>query len=72
MNIYYFRLFMGNTFDEKTLITRLKNGDDHVIGEIFSLYFRQMCFYAEDLVGNRQTAEDLVVETFIKLQQKKN
>ncbi len=35
--------------------------------QMFLQYFKPLCFYAERIVGNLQQGEDIAVEVFLKL-----
>jgi RNA polymerase sigma-70 factor (family 1) len=48
-------------------IAAFKRGETHALNHVFKLYNRPLRYFAEQLTGDRQEAEDIVAETFIKL-----
>ncbi len=53
--------------DEIEIIAAFKQGDAKAFAHIFKIHYRPICYFAEKLVGNRQEAEELVSDKFIKL-----
>lgn len=45
----------------------LRRKDAEAFDELYASYYRPLCFFAENLVGNVDTAQDLATESFIKL-----
>jgi RNA polymerase sigma-70 factor (ECF subfamily) len=45
----------------------LKNSDKKAFTWIYNKYFHQLCFYAEKIIDNKETAEDIAQEVFMKL-----
>lgn len=56
---------------DTTLISAFRAGDTYAIRRIYDLFYRPLCYYAEKLVGQKQQAEDIVIDVFIKLLNKK-
>ena len=48
------------------LVNRLKEGDESAMEDIMNLYRKKLYYFAYDLVGNREEAEDLAQEVFFK------
>jgi RNA polymerase sigma-70 factor (family 1) len=48
-------------------IPLFKQGDTKALNYVYKLYNRPLRYFAEELVHDRQEAEDIVAETFIKL-----
>ena len=49
-----------------------KNGDQATIEYIYKTHFRPLCYFARGFVNNKEEAEDIVVDAFIKLLKKRN
>jgi len=49
------------------VIKELKNGNRKTFECIFKTYYRPLCFYAEGMVGEKESAEDIVNNFFLKL-----
>jgi RNA polymerase sigma-70 factor, ECF subfamily len=54
------------TSAEQFLIESIKNGDKKAFGFLFSKYYSSLWKYARNLVKNDATAEDLVMDLFVK------
>jgi len=52
------------------LIIEFQKGDPHAFSYFFQLHYRPLCYFASQLVGNQQDAEDIVKDTYVKLWQK--
>jgi RNA polymerase sigma-70 factor (ECF subfamily) len=50
---------------EKEILELLRSGDEEAIRYIFDVYFEKLCLYAEGIVRDHQTAEDIVEDLFI-------
>jgi len=61
-----------NEFSNDDLIAGFKNGDQEAFNCIYKTHFRPLCYFARGLIYNKEEAEDIVVETFIKLLRKRN
>jgi len=59
-----------NEFTNDDLIEAFKNGDQAAFNCIYKTHFRPLCYFARGLINNKEEAEDIVVETFIKLLRK--
>jgi RNA polymerase sigma-70 factor (ECF subfamily) len=56
---------------DMTLIEGLRSGDEEALQQIYTLHYRALCYFAEKLVHNREEAEDIAVDSFLKLLNKK-
>jgi len=48
-------------------VKELKNGNEKTFEWIFKTYYRALCFYAEGLIGEKEAAEEIVSDFFLKL-----
>ncbi|WP_141433094.1 RNA polymerase sigma factor SigY [Bacillus sp. 03113] len=55
-----------NVEDEKTLITKAKNGDDAAFTQLFQQHYSFLYKYLIKLTMNNDLAEDLIQETMLK------
>ncbi|MCD6427979.1 MAG: sigma-70 family RNA polymerase sigma factor [Caldisericaceae bacterium] len=53
--------------EEKKLIERLKSGDKDAFNEFYNLFFDKVYRYAYKRVKNREQAEDITSETFLRV-----
>lgn len=53
--------------DNKVLIECLKNGDEKAYVYLMDNYHHQLCVYANSLIKNRYSAEDIVQNVFIRV-----
>ena len=52
------------------IIIDFKKGDPQAFSSFFHLHYRPLCYFAAQLVGNQQDAEDIIKDTYVKLWQK--
>jgi RNA polymerase sigma-70 factor, ECF subfamily len=52
---------------EKYIIDSIKSGDKKAYEMLFKGYYSNLCKYARNIVRNEATAEDLVMDIFIKI-----
>jgi RNA polymerase sigma-70 factor (family 1) len=52
------------------IIIEFQKGDPHAFTIFFQLHYRPLCYFASQLVGDQQDAEDIVKDTYVKLWQK--
>ena len=52
---------------EKVLIKKLKSGDPDAFSVFFSVYYRDLVFFAYSFTHEISSAEDIVQDTFVKL-----
>jgi RNA polymerase sigma-70 factor (ECF subfamily) len=55
------------TTSEKYLIELIKKGDRNAFEFLFNNYYSDLCKYATSVVLNEATAEDLVMDVFVKI-----
>jgi RNA polymerase sigma-70 factor (family 1) len=53
--------------DNKVLIECLKNGDEKAYAYLMDTYHHKLCVYANSLIKNRYSAEDIVQNVFIRV-----
>ncbi|SHK78185.1 RNA polymerase sigma-70 factor, ECF subfamily [Chitinophaga jiangningensis] len=53
------------------LIPAFQQGESHAFNTFFKEYYRPLCFFAEQLLGNMADAEDIVKDGFVKLWNRK-
>jgi len=58
--------FAGPT-PQETLLSRLRAGDNHALGEVYDQHHEAVRAFASRLVGDAAIAEDLVHEVFVSL-----
>jgi RNA polymerase sigma-70 factor (family 1) len=58
--------------NREELLAAFKNGDEQAINQIYKLYYRPLCYFARGFTNDKEEAEDIVVDTFIKILHKKN
>lgn len=49
------------------VITSFRKGDSQAFASFFHLYYRPLCFFADQLIDDMPEAEDIVKECFVKL-----
>lgn len=55
---------MSNT--ETNILYRFLQREEKAFEEIYNLFYGQLCYFAEKLVLNRQVAEEIVVDVFVR------
>lgn len=61
----------ANEFNTGDLVAAFRRGDEAAINHIYKMHYRPLCYFARGLINNKEEAEDIVVETFIKLLRKR-
>ena len=56
--------------DIDKIILQFKKGDSNALTYVFNLYSKALCYFADKLIANKQEAEDIVTENFLKLWQR--
>lgn len=59
-------------FDDPTLIRHISQGNTDALSELYDRYGRLVLSVAYQVVGHRETAEDITLETFNRVWQKAN
>lgn len=62
---------MNSYKHDSELVTGFVSGDLKAVREIYDRFYRQICYYADSLIHNQPEAEDIAVESFLKLLQRK-
>jgi RNA polymerase sigma-70 factor (ECF subfamily) len=60
-------LELAGSTPEETLLSRLRGGDTHALGEVYDQHHEAVRAFASRLVGDNAIAEDLVHEVFVAL-----
>lgn len=58
---------MSQPFTEKALMLRFRNGDALAFNTIYNRYYSTLRYFSLGLICQKQQAEDIAVETFVKL-----
>lgn len=53
------------------IIPAFRQGDQQAFTVFFKQYYRPLCFFAEQLLGNKNDAEDIVKDSYLKLWNKR-
>lgn len=61
-----------NDLNQDNLIAAFKNGDPYATDQIYTVHYKALCYFARSLINSKEEAEDIVVESFIKLINKRN
>lgn len=56
---------------EKEVINGLHHGHEGHIRALFAMYYRALCYFSERIIHQKPESEDIAVETFLKLLDKK-
>lgn len=62
---------MTKPLSDQDIIALFKRGEHAAFDYLFKLHYRALVYYGSQLVGDEQEAEDVVVETFVKLLRKR-
>ncbi|WP_257668992.1 RNA polymerase sigma factor [Parapedobacter tibetensis] len=58
---------LPNAFEEKDLLHRLQDGDQVAYDSLFRQFHPALCFFARRLVNEPRIAEEIVLDTMLKL-----
>jgi len=56
----------------QNIIAAFKKGDEKATKIIYSSFFKPLCYFNQKILDNRQVAEDIATESFIKLCERKS
>jgi RNA polymerase sigma-70 factor (family 1) len=56
--------------NEAALASAFNQGETHALSFIFKTYYRELCYFAEDITKDQMEAEDIVVDAFTVLWKK--
>ena len=62
---------MTKPLSDQDIIALFKRGEHGAFDHLFKLHYRALVYYGSQLVADEQEAEDIVVETFVKLLRKR-
>ena len=57
--------------EDKELYINLKKGDEHAFKALFQKYYSAMCHFAHQLLHDREMAEEIVQDLFVRLWEKR-
>lgn len=63
---------MSSTNLDKAIIMGFKNGDCSAFEKVYDYFYDQIYYFAVKIMSDRATAEDIVIETFVKLWLRRN
>lgn len=58
--------------NNEAFITRINQGDEKAYGVLFELYYDKLLYIAVSYVGNREDAQEIVQDVFVKIWKKRN
>ncbi|MEN8115644.1 MAG: RNA polymerase sigma-70 factor [Bacteroidota bacterium] len=61
-----------NPFEEKTLVDKLKTGDEKAFEQLFHKYYSHLCLFASKIIEDEIAAEEIVQDFFVKLWEKRD
>jgi RNA polymerase sigma-70 factor (family 1) len=62
---------MSKAVMQKGFMQRFNQGDPDAIRDIFQEFYRSLCYFANQLIHNQQEAEDIAIDSIIKLLEKR-
>lgn len=62
---------MAKALSDQEVIAFFKRGNHEAFNYLFRLHYRPLVYYGNQLVSDEQEAEDIVVDTFVKLLRKR-
>jgi RNA polymerase sigma-70 factor (family 1) len=63
---------MKAIYSDMELIHGLQHGKEAAVKQLYDLHYQALCYYADKLLFNKEEAEDIAVESFLKLLRKKD
>lgn len=57
--------------EENSIIELFSQEDEAATRRIYDFFYRPLCYYADTIIHNKQEAEDIAVESFVKLLHKR-
>jgi RNA polymerase sigma-70 factor (family 1) len=58
-------------YSEEELIQGLRRGDETALRQIYHQHYKALCYFADQLLHDKDEAEDVAVDSFLKLLQRK-
>ncbi|MEO7047548.1 MAG: RNA polymerase sigma-70 factor [Ferruginibacter sp.] len=62
---------MRSAITDSDLMNNFSSGNEDAVKEIYDLNYRPLCYFADQLINNTAEAEDIAVESFLKLLKKR-
>ena len=63
---------MNSFSDDIELVEYFRQGEGRAFKRLHDHFFRQLCYFADKLIENKEEAEDIVTNCFVKLWEKRN
>ena len=63
---------MNSKWNDNTIVQLFRQQDAGATRELYNRFYRLLCYYAQNIIHQKQEAEDIAVEAFLKLLQKRN
>lgn len=60
-----------NTLEEKTILKKIKMGDEKAFEKLFKFYYGHLCLFAAKIIEDEITAEEIVQDIFVKFWEKR-
>ncbi len=70
--IAYFIVMKTKFIDNAFLISQLKKGNENAYAYLVDMYHHRLCVYAHNLIKDRDRAEDIVQNVFIRTWERRN
>lgn len=58
---------MTRSYTDTELLSLFQQDDEQAVKHLYGLYYRHLCNFAKHILQNNEEAEDVVVESFLKL-----
>ncbi len=58
-----------HSYNEKELLLRIAEGDASIYSYLHDTYYNSLVFFSLNIIGNRQQAEDIAIESLVKIWQ---
>lgn len=62
---------MKIVYSDIELINGFRKRDEGAVKQLYSLHYRPLCYFADQLLHNQEEAEDIAIDSFLKLLNKK-
>lgn len=61
---------MQYSADDILLLELFNKGSEDAVKEIYLLFYKSLCYFLKEITGNSEDAEDIAVDSFLKLWEK--
>lgn len=61
----------GHAYRDQELLQQFASGSEAAVRQLYDRYYKPLCWFAEQLVKQSQDAEDIALESFVKLLHKR-